>query len=72
MSSTLITVSYSKGIEDAWAKVATFVPKFVGFLVVAMGASVAIVSIGAFAALNQSRSLPPSSTACSMRCWRSW
>ena len=34
MSSTLIAVSYSRGIEDAWAKVATFVPKFVGFLIV--------------------------------------
>ncbi len=34
MSSNLIAVSYSEGIEDAWAKVATFVPKFIGFLIV--------------------------------------
>ncbi|MDQ3896204.1 MAG: hypothetical protein M3326_02955 [Actinomycetota bacterium] len=27
-------VDYSRGIEDAWARVASFVPKFVGFLVI--------------------------------------
>lgn len=30
----LLAVEYSRGIEDAWAKVATFVPKFLAFLVV--------------------------------------
>jgi len=27
-------VNYGRGIEDAWAKVTTFVPKFVAFLLV--------------------------------------
>ena len=30
----LAAVDYSRGIEDAWAKIASFVPKFLGFLVV--------------------------------------
>ena len=30
----LAAVDYSRGIEDAWAKVASFVPKFLAFLVV--------------------------------------
>jgi hypothetical protein len=34
MPATLAAVNYSRGIEDAWAKVTTFVPKFVGFLIV--------------------------------------
>ena len=30
----LLAIDYESGIEDAWAKIATFVPKFLGFLVV--------------------------------------
>jgi signal transduction histidine kinase len=30
----LVTVQWSNGIEDAWSKVATFIPKFLGFLIV--------------------------------------
>jgi hypothetical protein len=29
-------IEYSRGIEDAWTKVATFVPKFAGFLVIVL------------------------------------
>lgn len=28
------SVRYSQGIEDAWTKIATFVPKFIGFLII--------------------------------------
>jgi hypothetical protein len=31
---SLIAVEWSQGIEDAWSNVATFVPKFLGFLVI--------------------------------------
>ena len=34
MPNTLAAVDYSRGIEDAWTKVTTFVPKFIAFLVV--------------------------------------
>jgi len=34
MSRTLAAVSYSRGIEDAFARVAAFVPKLIGFLIV--------------------------------------
>ena len=34
MPNTLAAVDYGRGIEDAWAKVTTFVPKFLGFLIV--------------------------------------
>ena len=34
MPNTLAAVDYGRGIEDAWAKVTTFVPKFVAFLIV--------------------------------------
>jgi len=30
----LIAVEWSQGIEDAWADIATFVPKFIGFLII--------------------------------------
>ena len=30
----MLAIDYEAGIEDAWARVATFVPKFLGFLVV--------------------------------------
>jgi hypothetical protein len=30
----MFAVEYSQGIEDAWAKVTTFVPKFLGFLMI--------------------------------------
>lgn len=31
---TYAAVDYSRGVEDAWAKIATFVPKLLGFLAV--------------------------------------
>jgi hypothetical protein len=30
----LATIRYSQGIQDAWSKIATFVPKFLGFLII--------------------------------------
>jgi hypothetical protein len=30
----VLAVEFSRGIEDAWADIATFVPKFIGFLIV--------------------------------------
>lgn len=30
----LLAVEYSRGIEDAWASIATFVPKFIAFLLI--------------------------------------
>ncbi|MDP8962049.1 MAG: hypothetical protein M3N32_10610, partial [Actinomycetota bacterium] len=32
--SPIAAVEFSRGIEDAWAKVAAFLPKFVAFLVI--------------------------------------
>lgn len=34
MSPVLAAVDYGQGVEDAWSKVASFVPKFLGFLAV--------------------------------------
>lgn len=34
MKSNLLAIEFSQGIEDAWSDVATFVPKFIGFLAV--------------------------------------
>ena len=34
MSSTLLAVEWSQGVTDAWTKVAAFVPKLFGFLVI--------------------------------------
>lgn len=34
MNHQLAAISFSKGIEDAWAKVAAFVPRFIAFLVI--------------------------------------
>ena len=34
MPGTLAAVDYGRGIEDAWARVTTFVPKLLAFLVV--------------------------------------
>ncbi len=34
MNRTLAAISFSKGVEDAWAKVAAFVPKLFAFLVI--------------------------------------
>ena len=34
MPNTLAAIDYGRGVEDAWTKVTTFVPKFIAFLVV--------------------------------------
>lgn len=34
MTPSFLAVEWSRGIEDAWSKVASFVPKFAGFLVI--------------------------------------
>jgi len=32
--SAIIAVEWSQGIEDAWSDIASFIPKFVGFLII--------------------------------------
>ena len=34
MTSIFAEVQWSQGIEDAWSDVASFVPKFIGFLII--------------------------------------
>ncbi|GAC1528294.1 MAG: hypothetical protein NVS3B12_00040 [Acidimicrobiales bacterium] len=50
----MLAVSYSRGIEDAWARVATFIPKLVAFLIIlVIGLVVAKIITKAVAALLQ-------------------
>jgi hypothetical protein len=34
MTATVLAVEWSQGIEDAWSDIASFVPKFIGFLII--------------------------------------
>jgi hypothetical protein len=36
MEPVLAAIEWGRGIEDAWAKVAVFVPKFIGFLAIVL------------------------------------
>jgi len=31
---SLLAVNYGQGVQDAWSKIATFIPEFVAFLIV--------------------------------------
>lgn len=45
----LIAVEWSQGIEDAWADIASFVPKFIGFLIILIVGYFIAKSIGKIA-----------------------
>lgn len=52
--SSLLAVNYGQGVQDAWTKIATFIPKFVAFIIVlAVGLLVAKVVAKAVARLLQ-------------------
>lgn len=47
VASLVASISYSRGIEDAWARIAAFVPKLLGFLIVLIVGYFVAKAIGA-------------------------